>query len=66
MGNKITRVVVGGSQGDINFESLTNSLFFIQSCFCYSGISSIEKISLAFPQKNTSISDGGHQAGVLA
>ena len=51
MGNKITRVVVGGSQGDINFESLTNSLFFIQSCFCYSGISSIKKISVLFHRK---------------
>ena len=65
MGNKITRVVVGGSQGDINFESLTNSLFFIQSFFCYSGISCIKKFR-AFPQKNTPISDGVHQAGVLA
>ena len=51
MGNKITRVVVGGSQGDINFESLTNSLFFIQSCFCYLGISSIKKNSVLFHRK---------------
>ena len=60
MGNKITRVVVGGSQGDINFESLTNSLFFYPIMFLLFGN------FRAFPQKNTPISDGGHQAEVLA
>ena len=37
MGNKITRVVVGGSQGDINFESLTNSLSFYSIMFLLFG-----------------------------